>query len=400
MFGIFLYIIIVFLELTDNSPLFNESSLVVFQIFAAFILLKYIKIEIVSIVIGCFVYSILQTAVTYYSVILIEYPASSFSGYLSEGFSYTFFTTLIVGIMFFLHRFMDLNLSTKNSSNISIGDTWDLEKISAIDCSLLNEIDKEISIYRINSILTLGVILLVMIAAGLFTVFAGKIITEDDILSSRYSETVARQISIENEVDDLNGLLLSISTISKNEGSSNYLSIDLKSFKVFNVLPIQIDKSKSTDIDRDPRDFIIDQANAQILHEYLIDYKGQLANEKSELLLEIKSLTGLILDSKNADNIAKILLTTTVTRFGFAVLALFLVSILVSLYRYNAKVIYVLNSIRNSIVLMVSHDLKLSETMATLNVPIDFKIDKNNIYSLWLDKINSMYSTVKKEPKE
>lgn len=203
--------------------------------------------------------------------------------------------------------------------NDNIIDTLDLprNRIQAIK-TLINRGKR----LKFINLCLLVLILAVLISASIFVVFAGQIAGSDS-QSSDSSVIITKVVETQKDL---------VHSLEK----------ELEETAIKKIQSAQNKPSDKTSKDRLPSS---NNNDADVLaiatHESTV--KEQLAREKAELA-RVQSLLNKVQDSlteqtngKNEKTSNYILATASISRFGILVITIYLVQILVSLYRYNAQ---------------------------------------------------------------
>ena len=158
----------------------------------------------------------------------------------------------------------------------------------------------------------LGIIVVLLILTALFIIFAGKIAAFGTVPIDHLTNMVKERDDIIEELDDLRNPPSRVK-ISTNEESED----DDKGL-------IEFYETRLSNYDGDIR-----KLRTALLTDGLINDDSNPINDDS------KPINGI---SNGGDNfIAELLITTGITRIGVSIIAIYLVQILINLYRYNTQ---------------------------------------------------------------
>lgn len=251
---------------------------------------------------------------------------------------------------------------------------------------------------RSNSLIFQGNILLalivsVIIGAGYFVPIAGLIAGQDatttnafrlastrvDALATKRDELSLSLNSIQNNIVELENYINKQSEITSNgsSGSAGSANSDINN-KIIELSNLKNEEQKVTH-----RAKIVD-------HDLMIAEKLMPAT--------FKELTEGIKD----DSTTRLLVSANVTRFGVLVLVIYLVQILINLYRFNTRLAAYYRAVIDSLTLYDVKEDKIGELILNMAPSFDFGKEPEPLLKVMIEKFNEsvskILSTLKKPP--
>jgi hypothetical protein len=240
----------------------------------------------------------------------------------------------------------------------------------------------------INGII-LGFIVIVLIVAAIFIVFAGEIASKDTQSISFLQTMLSSRTQINNELVKLER--------EKADKNIQYVTIKRKIFSLKNKIE-QLKGAQNSDkrskvqseIDNVENDLFKIEADTGLLDSRIKRKSDDLERTESILSdLKTKSIdTGVTkLDPITGVNL---LIAAGITRFGVLAITIYLVQILLNLYRYNVRVSGFYLSRADALTIMDHPAKKISDISKNLAPAVDFGKEPTTLLEKFSEKLGAL----------
>jgi hypothetical protein len=240
----------------------------------------------------------------------------------------------------------------------------------------------------------LSFIVVVLVVAAIFIVFAGEIASRDTQSLSLMQTTLDKRQKMNSEIDKLEEELSEVSADLANQNKKADSLIDK-----INLLSVKSDLSDSESLKLKELNDDLNELLAKNTKKTAI--KNLIESKKMRKYDDLKRYDELLTSLKNKaiesgeakfDTVtgANLLIAAGITRFGVLAITIYLVQILLNLYRYNTRVSSFYMSRSDALILIDHSSTEISDISDILMPAVDFGKQPSTLPEKFTEKIGAI----------